>query len=249
MNHTSGQDEQREPWLQSAPARCSRCAVRNLCLPIGTSVDDADRLEGILGCVRRVARDEVLFRRGQPFCTLYAVRCGHLKTSRPDHRGHPYVAAFHMAGDLMGMDAICTGRHACTAVALEDSEVCEISYARLQMALQDMPGLMQYFHCAMSREIVREQGALMHANGQAAERLACFLLSLSARYAQRGFSSRRFRLRMSRADMGDHLGLTIECVSRQLARFRDEGWISIDKRDVELIDIRRLEALTMAPEA
>ncbi|WP_020655911.1 helix-turn-helix domain-containing protein [Massilia niastensis] len=206
---------------------------------------EVDRLMGILGCARRVARDEVLFRRGEAFCTLYAVRFGHLKTSRRDHRGHSYITGFHMAGDLMGMEAICTGRHSSTAVALEDSEVCEISFARLQAALLDMPELMLHFHRAMSREIVRDQSAMAFAGMQGIERLASLLLDLSARYARRGLSPRRFRLHMSRADISEHLGLTLESVSRLLARFRDEGLIALDKRDVELLDIGRLQALTM----
>lgn len=247
-NNTSLQDKKLEA-PHPAATRCSQCAVRNLCLPTGMNESDVDRLMGILGCVRRIARDEALFRRGDAFCTLYAVRFGHLKTSRPDHRGHPYITGFHMAGDLMGMDAICTGQHSSTAVALEDSEVCEISFASLQRALLDMPELMQHFHRAMSREIVRDQSALVLAGMQGTERLASLLLNLSARYARRGLSPRRFRLHMSRADISEHLGLTLESVSRLLSRFRVEGLIAIDKRDVELLDIGQLQALTMAPQA
>jgi CRP/FNR family transcriptional regulator, anaerobic regulatory protein len=226
-----------------APASCTHCAARSLCLPPAADAREAVRFDGLAGYKRRLERDEVLFRKDQSFAMLYAVHFGHLKSTRPDHRGHPHVTAFHMAGDLMGLDAIYAGRHACTTVALEDSEVCEIPYAGLQQAMHDSPPLMERFHCALSREILREQAVLMHADLSGAERLASLLLDLSSRYAERGYSERRFRLRMSRADMGDYLGLTIESISRLLGRFRDAGWIALDKREIELLDQQRLRAL------
>ncbi|WP_308635869.1 cyclic nucleotide-binding domain-containing protein [Massilia brevitalea] len=202
---------------------CSRCAVRDLCLPSGAEPGDAVRIDGLIGYRRRVARGETLFRRGQSFSMVYAVRFGHLKSFRPDHRGAPHITAFSMAGDLMGLDAIGGGRHSCSAVALEDCEVCEIPYSRLQDALRESPSLMQRFHVALSHEIVREQESVLHADMGAAERLASLLLNLSSRYAERGYSERRFHLRMSRADIGDYLGLTIESISRLLTRFREEA--------------------------
>jgi CRP/FNR family transcriptional regulator len=233
------------------PTSCSGCAARNLCLPSDVDVRDVIGLDGLVAYRRRLARDEVLFRRDQSFAMVYAVRFGHLKSSRPDHRGQPHVTAFYMSGDLMGLDAIYSGRHACTTSALEDSEVCEISYGRLQEAMHDSAPLMQRFHSALSHEIVREQAILLHADMNGAERLASLLLDLSSRYAERGYSGRRFHLRMSRADMGDYLGLTIESISRLLGRFRNEGWIALDKREIELLDFERLEALltTAPPEA
>jgi len=234
--------------VPSQPPNCSRCAVRDQCLPSGAEPVDAVRIDGLIGYRRRVARGATLFRRGQSFSMVYAVRFGHLKSFRIDHRGAPHITAFSMAGDLMGLDAIGGGRHSCTAVALEDCEVCEIPYSRLQDALRESPSLMQRFHAALSQEIVREQESVLQADMGAAERLASLLLDLSSRYAERGYSERRFHLRMSRADIGDYLGLTIESISRQLTRFREEGWISLDKREVELLHRDRLEALlTAAP--
>ncbi len=244
MNDLSLQPGVRVPVpLQTS---CSRCIARDGCLPSGTNGLDLAQLAGLIGYRRRLQRDDVLFRRDQPFAMIYAIRFGHLKSSRPDHRGLPHVTAFYMAGELMGLDAIHTGRHACTTVALEDCEVCEIPYARLQQAMHDSPPLMHRFHCTLSQEIAREQAIVMYANMNGAERLASLLLDLSARYADLGFSGRRFNLRMSRADIGDYLGLTIESISRLLGRFRDEGWIALDKRDIELLDRERLQALMTA---
>ncbi|WP_371765417.1 helix-turn-helix domain-containing protein [Massilia sp.] len=224
--------------------KCGRCAYRTLCLPPGLGERDLARLEGMLGCRRRVARGDVLFRAGQPFSNLYALRFGHFMTCRSDHRGERYITGFQMAGDLMGMDAIGNAEHASTAIALEDSEVCEMPYARLQALMAELPQVMAHFHRVMSQEILRDQSAIRFLGIlRADERLASLLLNLSARYAMRGFSPRRFQLRMSRDDMGRYLGLKLETVSRLLARFRDQGLIRLERRELEILDMRRLEAL------
>lgn len=224
--------------------KCGPCAYRNLCLPLGLNERQLAVVEGALGRRRRVARDDALFREGQPFGNLYAVRFGHFMTTRADHHGEPYVTGFHMAGELLGMDAIGSGVHASAAIALEDAEVCELPYARLQRLLIDFPQLMEHFHRILSREIQREQSAIRFLGIlRADERVASLLLNLSSRYAMRGFSPRRFQLRMSREQMARYLGLKLETVSRLLGRFREQGLIALAHRDVEILDMRRLEGI------
>jgi CRP/FNR family transcriptional regulator len=143
------------------------------------------------------------------------------------------------------MEAIGAGVHSCSAVALEDSEVCEIPFARLQELVCEMPALMRHFHRTMAREIQREQAvALFLGNMRAEQRLALFLVSLGARYAARGYSATSFQLRMSREDIGGYLGLTIESISRLLARFRKAGWISLTNRDLCITDPVAMDALS-----
>ena len=149
-----------------------------------------------------------------------------------------------MAGELLGMDAIAGERYHCDAVALEDSEVCEIPFARLEELFGEVPTLLRHFHRIMSREITREQNVmLLLGNMRAEQRLAVFLVNLSTRYAARGYSGTEFGLRMSREDIGNYLGLTIESISRLLSRFKKQGWIAIDKREVQLLDLPRLKAV------
>jgi CRP/FNR family transcriptional regulator len=224
--------------------KCGRCAYRALCLPSGLSDRDLSLVEGAIGCRRRLARGDALFRAGQPFANLFTIRFGHVMTCRSDQRGERYITGFQMAGDLLGMDAIGNGEHASTAIALEDSEVCEMPYARLQRLMAEMPQLMEHFHRTMSQEILRDQSAIRFLGIlRADERMAGLMLNLSARDAMRGFSPRRFRLRMSRDDMGRYLGLKMETVSRLLAQFRDLGLIRLDRRELEILDMRGLEAL------
>ncbi len=123
---------------------------------------------------------------GEPFRNLYAVRFGHFKTYQLNSHGLQQIAGLQMAGDVLGMDAIGSGSYSCGATALEDSEVCEIPYARLQELLIQMPQLLQQFHRMMSQEIAREQIMMLSlGNMRAEQRFAIFLLGLSARYAAR----------------------------------------------------------------
>src|SRR5262249_18555799 len=150
------------------------------CLPVGLDEDGTSRLDSVIGRRRRIARDEQLYRVDQPFSNLYAVHFGHFKTSQINRGGEQQVTGFQMAGDVMGLDAIAAGRHACTAVALEDSEVCEIPYVRLQELFTQVPALMPHFHRIMSREILREQDVMLFLGKMRAEqRLALFLSNLA----------------------------------------------------------------------
>lgn len=230
--------------LRPAASRCALCPLRSPCLPESLSADDLARIEQLVARRRRVLREDVLYRMGDRGGTLYAIRLGHFKSLQADRRGGQHLTGFQMAGELLGMDALGTGLHGSTAVALEDSEVCEIPYARLLELMPRMPGLLAHFHQMLGREILREQAVMIFlGNMRADQRLASFLLDLGERYAMRGYSARSFLLRMSRDDIAGYLGLTLECISRQLARFRRSGWIWLDKRAIELTDRDALLAL------
>ena len=228
---------------------CAACSMHQLCLPMGLEDADIDRLDKIIGKRRRLERDEALYKMGEPFRNLYAVRFGHFKTYQINAAGEAQITGFQMAGELLGMDAISADRHHCDAVALEDSEVCEIPFAHLEDLFGHVPALLRHFHRIMSREITREQNVmLLLGNMRAEQRFAVFLVNLSARYAARGYSATRFQLRMSREDIGNYLGLTIESISRLLSRFKKLGLVHVDKREVELLEPARLKAMAAGTE-
>ena len=224
--------------------KCASCALNKLCLPMGLDEAETGLLDKIIGRRRRVDRDENLFRMEEPFKNLYAVRFGHFKTFRINPSGEQQVVGFQMAGDLIGMDAIGAQRHQSAAIALEDSEVCEIPFARLEQLSAELPQLQRHFNRIMSHEITREQSIMLFLGGMRAEqRFAVFLLNLSVRYAARGYSPTRFQLRMSREEIGNYLGLTIESVSRLVFSFKQKGWLQVAKREIELTDRASIEAL------
>ncbi|RJG14944.1 fumarate/nitrate reduction transcriptional regulator Fnr [Massilia cavernae] len=239
-----------EPISVSALKKsCAGCSMHQLCLPMGLDDEDITRLDQIIGGRRRLARDERLYKMDEPFRNLYAIRFGHFKTYQVNAAGEQQITGFQMAGELLGMDAISADRHHCDAVALEDSEVCEIPFTRLEELFGQVPTLLRHFHRIMSQEITREQNVmLLLGNMRAEQRFAVFLINLSARYAARGYSPHSFQLRMSREDIGNYLGLTIESVSRLLSRFKKQGWISVDKREVTLLEPAHLKAMAAGTE-
>lgn len=212
---------------------------------MGLDTADMDRLDQIIGRRRKVPRGGTLFRIGDPFASLFAIRLGHFKTFQVNPDGAEQITGFQMAGELLGMDAISTDRHHCNSIALEDSEVCEIPFGSLQQLLVDMPTLLRHFHRMMSQEITREQSVmLLLGNMQATQRFAAFLVNLSSRYEARGYSATTFQLRMTREEIGNYLGLTIESVSRLLSKFKKEGMLRVSNREIELLNPAMLKAIT-----
>lgn len=235
--------------MHTLKASCAACSMHQLCLPMGLGNEEIDRLDQIIGRRRRVLRDEPLYRMDDPFKNLYAIRYGHFKTLQINPGGEQQITGFQMAGELLGMDAISAEKHHCNAVALEDSEVCEIPFHRLEELFGEVPALLHHFHRIMSQEIMREQNVmLLLGNMRAEQRFAAFLVNLSSRYAARGYSPTSFQLRMSREDIGNYLNLTIESISRLLSRFKKHGWLKVDKRDVELLNPVKLKAIAAGTE-
>jgi CRP/FNR family transcriptional regulator len=233
------------PRLPDRQSHCSGCSLQSLCLPTGLDESETNRLDHIIAR-RRVPRDSMLYRMGDPFSSLYAVRLGHFKTHQLSADGSEQITGFQMTGELLGMDAISADQHNCYAVALEDSEVCEIPFAQLEHLFAEIPALLRHFHRTMSQEITRDQHAMLSLGNMLAEqRFAAFLVNLSSRYKARGYSQASFQLRMSRQEIGNYLGLTIESISRLLSKFKKSEWISIDKREIKLLDLPTLKLMAM----
>ena len=223
---------------------CSSCNLRELCLPVGLSAADLDRLDAVIAKRRPIAQGEALFRSGEPFRAIYAVRTGFFKTCIVGRDGREQVTGFQMAGELLGLDGIGNDRHACDAIALEDSRVCVIPFAALEALSRDSVDLQHQVHRIMSREIVRDQGVmLLLGSMRAEERVAHFLLNLSQRLQARGFSSSAFILRARREEIGSYLGLKLETVSRVFSRLHDEGMLDVDKRHIRILDEAALRRL------
>ena len=219
---------------------CSTCSLRELCLPVGLMPNEFEQLDAVIRQSRRLKKGEYLFRAGEPFSSLYAIRTGFFKTTVASQDGRDQVTGFFMSGELIGMDGICSHVHSCDAVALEDSEVCELPFAHMENLGQRIPSLQTHFFRLMSREIVRDQGVmLLLGNMRAEERLAAFLLNLSNRLYSRGFAANDFILRMSREEIGSYLGLKLETVSRTLSKFHHEGLILVEHKHIQILEPKK----------
>jgi CRP/FNR family transcriptional regulator, anaerobic regulatory protein len=225
-------------------ANCSSCAMRHLCMPQGLAADEMPKLEAVICTAQTVRRGATLYRAGEAFSNLYAVRSGSLKTVLTHRDGREQVTGLHLAGEALGLDGISDDRHTCDAVALEDSSVCIIPYDALKSLCRETGSMQQRLHKLMGEQIVRETAQMMLLGSlNAEERVATFLLDVSARHARRGYSPSEFQLRMTRDEMGSYLGMTLETVSRMLSRFQKRGVIEIEGKLIRIIDFTALHSL------
>lgn len=191
----------------------------------------------------KVAAGQHVYRSGSPFRSLFLVHAGFFKTSQLAEDGREQVCGFHMRGELMGVEAIGLAAHCCESVALEDGEVWELPYPPVLLACAQIPDLHERFSCALAAEIRRERNWMLSVGTlDADQRVAAFLLDVSARHAALGFSGTHFILRMGRVDIASFLALKHETVTRALTRLCKLGCIAVDKREVRILDAKALRA-------
>jgi CRP/FNR family transcriptional regulator, anaerobic regulatory protein len=211
--------------------------MRELCLPGGLNPDELKQVDALVGNRTKLKKNDSLYRAGEPFHALYAIRLGSLKTTVLAEDGREQVSGYHMLGDIVGLDGIGTDRHGCQAVALEDTEVCALPFERIEELARSVPALQHNLHQFLSKEISRDHNImLLLGSMRAEERLAVFLLNLAERYRRRGYSSTEYVLRMTREEIGSYLGLKLETVSRLFSRFQEVGLIQVQGRAVKLLD-------------
>lgn len=218
---------------------CSTCAFASACLAAGVDKSRLRELHMLVEHSDPYRAGDHLFREGDPFNAIAAVRSGTVKTYVTDADGREQVRGFFLPGEVIGLDAISESRYPCNAVALEPVMLCRFSFPTLASLATRMPGLQQQLFRLLSHDI--GNAALLAGNHTAEDRLAAFLVGLSRRYASRGFRADRFQLTMSRADIANYLRLAAETVSRILRRFQDERLIRVRRREIELLDAARLE--------
>ncbi|MFP2767831.1 FNR family transcription factor [Oceanisphaera sp. KMM 10153] len=232
----------------SCAIHCQDCSISQLCIPLGLNSDELDELDNIIERKKPIQKGQQLFKAGEELRALYAIRAGSIKSYTITEQGDEQITAFHLAGDLIGFDAINTGNHPSFAQALETAMVCEIPYEVLDDLSGKLPRLRQQIMRLMSHEINGDQQMILLLSKKTAEeRLASFLCALSSRFSQRGFSAREFRLTMTRGDIGNYLGLTVETVSRLLGRFQKNNLIEVDGKYIRIVDLPELAQLAGAP--
>ena len=231
--------------ITNLKAACHDCSLRGLCLPLGLGEADMKSLEGTVKSRRKLKKGELLFRMGDPFRALYAIRSGTTKTCEIAADGSVQITAFHLPGELLGIDAISIDKHPSDVVALETTELCELPFDRLEALARELPGLQHQLLRIMSREVLEEGSQLlMLGRMKAEERLATFLINFSRRYQGLGYSPTDLHLPMSRQDLGDYLGLALETVSRLLSRFQEDGLLEVQGRNIKLLSLVRLKEVT-----
>ena len=223
---------------------CQDCSLYRLCLPLGLHNNDLARLDKIIKRSKSYKRGQPLFSTDSAFKSLYVVRSGSFKTTISASDGREQVTGFYFPGEFIGLDAIHEQEYNSNAKALESSTVCELPYDNLQELGQEMPQLQLQLLSRLSKELSGDKGLMLLLGKKSAEeKLATYLLSLSKRFKERGFSATDFQLSMSRGDIGNHLGLAVETVSRLFSRFQEEGLIVITGKSISIQDMEKMENL------
>jgi CRP/FNR family transcriptional regulator, anaerobic regulatory protein len=224
--------------------RCQDCSISQLCIPYSLNEEELENLDNIIDRKKPIQKGQEIFKAGQEMKSLYAIRSGTLKSYTITEQGDEQITSFHLAGDLVGFDGISTGTHPSFSQALETSMICEIPYDTLDNLSVTMPKLRQQILRLMSSEIVGDQNMiLLLSKKNAEERLASFIHNLSTRFSERGFSPREFRLSMTRGDIGNYLGLTVETISRLLGRFQKSEMIAVKGKYISILDEEKLAEL------
>ncbi|HET7126099.1 MAG TPA: cyclic nucleotide-binding domain-containing protein [Lysobacter sp.] len=223
---------------------CSTCAFSRACMSQGMDKASLRDLHMLVEHVGPLRAGEHVFREGDPFEAIAAVRAGTVKTYTVDRDGREHVLGFHLPGEVIGLNAIAGDRFPCNAVALDTVTLCRFSFPKISVLATQLPGVQQTLFRLLSRDI--GTASLLAGDWSADERMAAFLVGLSRRLEARGFSPHRFQLTMGRADIANYLRLAPETVSRVLKRFQEDGLIRVDRREVELTGRARLEDIAGA---
>ena len=239
-----GNDLPVKPCSHEYQANCNNCRLTSICLPFSLDAREINELDAIIQRSKPLQKGQHLYRESDHFQSVFAVRSGTLKAYRTTDDGREQVTGFYFPGEILGMDGIGNNMHASSAKALETAAVCEIPFPALEKLSASTPHLQRHFFQLMSREIAEDQQLItLLSKSSADERVAALVLSISTRNARRRLSATQFRLSMSRVDIGNYLGLTVETVSRVFSRMQKLGILSVENKEIEIIDLEGLRKI------
>ncbi len=225
---------------------CTQCALNKNCLAKTVDKDQVVALEALINHPRPYHTLDHLYRQCDSFKHVYAVRSGAVKTYRVNEDGDEQITGFYLPGELFGFDGFIDEHHNNSAVALDTTTVCEMPFQQLEDLYLTVPSLQRRFIATLCHEIQAQQQLLMLLSQKNAdERLATFLMSLSARFDQRKLSASNFSLPMSRKDIAAYLGLATETVSRLFTRFQDKNLLCVEGRSITIKNMEALQAMSI----
>ena len=240
----SEQEAEFKPCAHDYQINCGNCRLNSICLPLALESDDIAQLDDIIQRSKPLQKGQYLYREGDEFQSVFAVRSGTLKAYKTTDDGREQVTGFYFPGEILGMDGISNNVHASSARALETAAICEIPFTSLEKLSAVTPNLQRHFFQLMSREITEDQLLItLLSKNSADERVAALMLSISSRNARRKLSATKFRLPMSRVDIGNYLGLTVETVSRVFSRMQKMNLMCVDNKEIEILDVEGVRKL------
>jgi len=227
---------------QQNKSNCSQCALGKICLPVGLDNKDMGRLEEIVNLSTPYHFDDTVYEAGEHLRNIFAVKSGMFKSYVIDSEGNEHIVGFHLPGEIFGLDAIHANKYISTAKSIGTSVVCAIGYENLTNLSLKLPSLQKHLMKIMSKEVSSAQALL--ADQSAEQKLAGFLLGLSTRFKQRGYSEKTFNLLMPRIDIANNLNMAPETVSRMFKRLKSDEIIDLNLNEITLLDIPHLQKLS-----
>ncbi|WP_284216345.1 fumarate/nitrate reduction transcriptional regulator Fnr [Agaribacter marinus] len=221
---------------------CQSCSFSHLCLPVSLNKTEMESLDDIIERKKPFHKQDKLVRSGDKFQSLYAVRSGSFKSYISDKDGVEQIIGFHFPGDIIGFDALKNETHESYTQALETAMVCELPYDTLDEMSAKYPQLRKQIMRFMSAEIKHDHELMMLLSKRSAEeKLLHFISHLSQRFDERGFSAKQFNLSMTRNEIGNYLGLTVETISRLLTKFQKDSLIKVEGKLITILDTEAIK--------
>ncbi len=228
---------------------CDDCGLFPLCKPIDIGGRDLSIGDEFVERRQPIKAGQYLFREGEAFRAIFAVTSGALKLVNIDPNSQELVVGFALAGETLGQTAIYPQAYPCSAIALEDSHVCELPMQSVNDTAAQVPALQQNLQHMLNKENfdLHRQFAMLMARKNAEQRLSAFLINLSMRLKERGFSSEQFQLPMSRDDISNFLGLRKETLSRLFTKLHQSGAIAVRGKHIRILDMQLLRESSGLP--
>ena len=215
---------------------CGDCNLNRICIPHGMKPDEVEFIGAAVKRNRTIQKGEIIYRAGETFTGIFAMKSGTAKLVHTDEFGNETIIAILLPGELLGFDGLSSGRYLCSLVALESSSYCELGTNELDLLHQKLPNLHQILLQRTGDQFNQSIYRIAQSQRSADVRLATFLLELAERYRLRGFSPELIHLSLTRQDMGNHLGLALETISRILGRFESATFIKVENKFIHILD-------------
>jgi len=229
--------------MKSSHVTCNNCSLDNICFPRGLSTDEINHISKIIKPKKTLQRGEYIFREGDNFRGVLAIKSGTAKLVSDDHHGNEHILNVLLPGELLGFDGLHNDKYRCSAIALDTLSFCELPALSMDSLFKNVPTLTKELFRHSSEKMNENKDFIILTKRPAEERLAFFLISLSDRLKKRGFSASEFTLSLTRQEIGNHLGLALETVSRLFKKFDQDQLISVKSKQIKINDITRLRAI------
>lgn len=222
---------------------CQNCSLIDLCIPRGLSQKDVERIGNIVGRKKSLAKGDYLYRQGDKFRGILAIKSGTSKLTITDLAGNEFLTGYLLPGELLGFDGLASDLHSYSAVALETLEYCEMPADDLDVLCREVPNLLRELFRHAGKTLTSETDRFMLTQRSAEERVVSFIIDISDRLSQRGFSGTEIKLSLTRLEIGNFLGLALETVSRVLKNLEEAGLITVQAKNIRILNKDKLREM------